>query len=321
MINKLKVKNFKSIKDLELDCKRINLFIGKPNTGKSNILEILGLFSWLNSEVSIEEYVRFRYPYDLFYSRNTDESILIQIDDYLLNMNYNNVQGYVEVRHNDNYIFNLGQSYYGKTNVENVKEFVSLKFYKFKKLSTFPDTTPDSLKHPYGDNLLTLLLTNKELRSYVKDILKEYNLSLLLRPIEHVIEVEWEEEEDVRISLPYNLISDTFQRVIFYQTAIMTNKDAILVFEEPETHAFPYYTKELAESIALDNNQYFISTHNPYFLLSILEKASKDEVSVFITYMKDHQTRVKSLSSNDIKEIMDYGIDIFFNIERFLGEE
>ncbi|MHA1431833.1 MAG: hypothetical protein ACTSRV_15795 [Candidatus Freyarchaeota archaeon] len=52
----------------------------------------------------------------------------------------------------------------------------------------------------------------------------------------------------------------------------------MLVFEEPEAHAFPYYTKFLAEKIALDtSNQYFISTHNPYFLLSILEKAPKDE--------------------------------------------
>ena len=39
----VEIKNFKSIKDLRLDCKRINVFIGKPNVGKSNILEALGL--------------------------------------------------------------------------------------------------------------------------------------------------------------------------------------------------------------------------------------------------------------------------------------
>ncbi|MFA7303696.1 MAG: AAA family ATPase [Methanoregula sp.] len=46
MIERLQIKNFKSIKDLELDCKRVNVFIGEPNTGKSNILEALGLLSW-----------------------------------------------------------------------------------------------------------------------------------------------------------------------------------------------------------------------------------------------------------------------------------
>ena len=45
MIKTLEIKNFKSIKHLQLDCKRVNLFIGKPNTGKSNILESAGLFS------------------------------------------------------------------------------------------------------------------------------------------------------------------------------------------------------------------------------------------------------------------------------------
>jgi recombinational DNA repair ATPase RecF len=43
-LNWVEIKNFKSIKDLHLDCKRVNVFIGKPNVGKSNILEGLGLF-------------------------------------------------------------------------------------------------------------------------------------------------------------------------------------------------------------------------------------------------------------------------------------
>lgn len=45
MIKNINIKNFKSIKLLELDCRRINLFIGKPNTGKSNILEGIGIFT------------------------------------------------------------------------------------------------------------------------------------------------------------------------------------------------------------------------------------------------------------------------------------
>jgi hypothetical protein len=45
MIKTLEIKNFKSIKHLKLDCKRVNVFIGKPNTGKSNLLESVGIFS------------------------------------------------------------------------------------------------------------------------------------------------------------------------------------------------------------------------------------------------------------------------------------
>ena len=48
MINTLEINRFKSIKSLTLDCRKINLFIGEPNTGKSNILEALGLWSFLS---------------------------------------------------------------------------------------------------------------------------------------------------------------------------------------------------------------------------------------------------------------------------------
>jgi len=36
MIKKLHVKNFKSEKDLDIDCSRVNILIGEPNTGKSD---------------------------------------------------------------------------------------------------------------------------------------------------------------------------------------------------------------------------------------------------------------------------------------------
>ena len=80
------------------------------------------------------------------------------------------------------------------------------------------------------------------------------------------------EFEDIIVSYPYQLSSDTLRRIIFYMAAILSNKDSVLIFEEPESHAFPYYTKYLAELIALDErkNQYFMSTHNPYFLLPLL---------------------------------------------------
>ena len=44
MYKNLEIKNFKSIKELKLNTKKVNLLIGKPNVGKSNILEALGLF-------------------------------------------------------------------------------------------------------------------------------------------------------------------------------------------------------------------------------------------------------------------------------------
>ena len=104
--------------------------------------------------------------------------------------------------------------------------------------------------------------------------------------------------------------------------AIKSNSNSVLIFEEPEAHAFPYYMKYLAERITLDKNQYFISTHNPYFLLSIAESAPKKDIGVFITYFEDFQTKVKPLTENEVEEVLEKGIDIFFNLDSFIrGEE
>lgn len=45
MINNLRISNFKSIKDVAFPCKKLNVFIGEPNSGKSNIIEAIALKS------------------------------------------------------------------------------------------------------------------------------------------------------------------------------------------------------------------------------------------------------------------------------------
>jgi AAA15 family ATPase/GTPase len=98
-----------------------------------------------------------------------------------------------------------------------------------------------------------------------------------------------------------------------------SNKNSVLVFEEPESNAFPYYTKYLGERIALDEtNQFFIATHNLYLLSAIVEKGRKEDVQVFITYFKDYQTKVKPLTPDEVAELME--ADPFFNLDRFIGE-
>jgi AAA15 family ATPase/GTPase len=82
MIKNLEIENFKSIKHLKLDCKRINVFIGEPNTGKSNILESLGIMSSGGYGLqSIKDFVRFESMSNLFYDENLEKSITIKADD------------------------------------------------------------------------------------------------------------------------------------------------------------------------------------------------------------------------------------------------
>ncbi len=80
VIEKLKIKNFKSIGDLEIDCRRVNVFIGEPNIGKSNILEVIGLLSHVVYG-SISDFVRMESLLDLFYYKNVSRIIEIRFDN------------------------------------------------------------------------------------------------------------------------------------------------------------------------------------------------------------------------------------------------
>ena len=140
-----------------------------------------------------------------------------------------------------------------------------------------------------------------------------------LRPQENRIEVI-KQADDVIISYPYSLASETLQRITFYTAAIETNENAVIVLEEPEAHSFPGETKILAEQIAMDenNNQYFIVTHNPYFLMPLLSKAPKDDIAINIVYSEDYQTKVRPLASEELPELFE--INIFANLKRYLEE-
>jgi len=319
MIKKLEVKNFKSIKHLKLNCKRVNIFIGEPNTGKSNILEALGMLSFI-SYGKLKDFVRFETMVNLFHDQNTTESVEIVVDKRFLEVKFEYPK--FKGRYCDKSGFAIVEfdfDYDGTGSRRSVFEERNIfKFYRFTILREFKQKEVDFLLPPCGENLLSVLMSHKELKKMVSNIFKEYGLKMVLKPHENKIEVQ-KETDDMIISYPYSLVSDTLQRIIFHLAAIETNKDSVITFEEPESHAFPYYTKFLAERIALDNrNQYFISTHNPYFLLSVLEKSPKDDIAIFVTYLKGYETQVKPLNEEDKKEILEAGIDAFFNIERFL---
>ena len=336
-INRLRIRNFKSIKNVMLDCKRINVFIGEPNTGKSNILEAIGLLSY-PSRFAVEKlrsFVRFETLIDLFYDRDIGEKIHIQFDgcDFRLSLKEEKFVGeltfpsdFINKRARDlsafyeNTVFVLdyeGNFKAGSVIGDSADILNSFKYYQFEKRLDFPDRTTNFLLPPNGKNLLHILLTQKELKMLISSLYKKYGYRLVFKPAEGKMEVQ-KEQDDIVISIPYSLSSETLQRITFYLAAIYSNNESIITFEEPEAHAFPYYMKYLAERVGLERkNQYFIVTHNPYFLMSLIEKAPENELAAFGTYFEDYQTKVKLLSSEALEKAFSMGSDFFLNLNRF----
>jgi AAA15 family ATPase/GTPase len=328
MVKELRIKNFKSIKHIELACKKINVFIGEPNSGKSNIIEALSLFSPGTMETSIsKEILRYKTIADLFYDFNINNPIEVFTEkmDYWLRfaMRENNIpenQFEFELREKgknkpQNNVVKIDHT--GKL-AHRFSFATDFRYYQFKRLDEFPLGYSNYLIPPFGSNLPSLLLSNEGYRNWVTEFFETKGFTLTMKPAENDINMSKLVNRNI-YSYPYLSISETLQRIVFYTMAIKSNKQNILLFDEPETNTFPFYTKFLGETIALDEaNQYFITTHNPYLLLSLIEKTPIDDINVIVTTMKQYETKIITLNSDQIEEVLDLNSDAFFNLERIV---
>lgn len=79
MIRNISIKNYKSVQEAcLLDCSRYNLLIGRPNVGKSNILEALSLFQgpyFTGWKVDFNKVFRVENASSLFYLGDVERKI------------------------------------------------------------------------------------------------------------------------------------------------------------------------------------------------------------------------------------------------------
>ncbi len=338
-LNRVEIKNFKSIKDLRLDCKRVNVFIGKPNVGKSNILEGLGLLGGgYSSEKFLDGFVRYKELKHLFSDNDISQSVEVITDQQRIYIRYIPsisipIDGqvstwpieYLVVGENEASMMVDEQGYPSKVsksaNPEGVKrfdeQFRKIKKYDFANLTEFKNSFSNFLLPPNGPNLYEVVRRNKDLWAEFARLFIEQKLELVV--YDEKQEFILQKKIDYYIwQYPYFSIADTFRRFMFYVTAIESNKNSVIVFEEPEVHSFPPYVKALAHRIVYsETNQFFVSTHSPYLLQTLIRELDETELAVFITYYKDYQTCVRKLTPAELQEAEDLSIDLFYNLSRY----
>lgn len=351
MIRNIDIANFKSIRNLSLNCKKVNIFIGKPNVGKSNILECLTAFGNLKAEEVRLENIR-----NLFYDQDIDNCINISVDNfshfvrfekkenlffsYFLNslnlpstlknglnpefstkierasffkeLDKNKSQSGSRIHFNDLADSqNYNQIY--KMNAPRIKKY-SFKKFRLKNGDAYRQENGDALNNPYGENLFEILKNDKNLRKEVSKLFEDYGYNLIIDFVSNQAEIH-KLVDNVSYKIPYSLIADTLQRMVFFIVAIRSNEDCSILLEEPENHSFPPYIRDIALEITKSNNQFFIATHSPYLFNTLLSECKKEELAVNVVSYENYQTKVKTLDEAQISEIMNFGVDAFFNID------
>ena len=328
-IKYVNIHNFKSVVDLKLeDCRRINLFIGYPNVGKSNVLEALGSFSvpFLEKGESLNKLIRVENKNELFYRSSqkcsaikTNQGDITFASDEQLTMIIDYSWGCYGFSFTDDLKINRDSS----TIISKIK---NIKRYTFQTNNQWKSNGNVQLLPPFGENIIDTLSYNSnvsDVKVWMKQEFKKFGLEYVLDKSSNNLKVQQRLDSDEVMQLPYSSIADTLQRVIFYKTVIASNKNSVLLFEEPEAHAFPPYIRNITQDIIdAKTNQFFIVTHSPFIVNDFLEYADlRKEVAIYLFDFKNDQTTVKRLTEEELDEVYNYGIDLFFNIESFLRDE
>ncbi len=316
-IDNIEIKNFKSIRHQKIEgCKRVNIFIGYPNVGKSNILEAISAIQFCKSNKgSFHDLCRYENVAELFFEANVREPAKISYNTHTtVNIKYGNEEN-IEF-YTSSYGSNVDIS-----GIAYVPSPVEMDIFKYQFSLNYVGKDIYTRKHlqsPFGNNLFLIVGDSINLRKDFNLLLNDYGIKLLVDKVSNSLRLIKEISEDSIFQLSYSLLADTLQRLFFYKAAIQSNHDSVLILEEPEAHMFPPYIKKLTTDILLDKtNQFFLSTHSPYVLDELILEAG-DDLSVYLVDYKNGETIIHYLSSDDLSEIRQYGVDLFFNIESYL---
>jgi hypothetical protein len=341
MIKELQIRNYKSVRAADLNCKRVNVFIGPPYTGKSNVLgaiALLNIFGDRSNEIpgyneeelfqmlgvscwakifwrtpDEDPYSKPKYPVVIRAVEMGGEEVTVRVDNEM------EVRPGIEegVEEDDfhpvecsgsrvAYAVRLSLAY----ELVSSTDLTRFMFYRFHPRHLddrplFPDR--DFLVPPFGDNLEFLLNRDKELKRLIEvyggDVYNGLEVEQSLRGYLYEDRAASFKSGTIK-GITFRSLSESLQRFIFYLTAVYYNWWRVVAIDDLDP-VYPPFSRCIARAIATKrSNQYFISTHDPYFLICLMRELPTKELDVFATKLEGGETKVRAVTE-ELEEALD----------------
>ena len=346
MIKSIAIKNYRGIKDLEIDnFKKYNFFIGDNGSKKTTILESLGIAYLLDFfqilEYSIDRKIKLKKENvsSLFYNSDINNNIefilktdntpeletTISVDSNLSifqDYSSNQVNKYLytvdkkigedRLENNNIYLDKNNQIPYLENTIKNIPR----NFEKFfKKYNTLIQIS-DNLKNSKG--------TIEQIDKIIKNRKKEKLLKCLQIIDKDIIDIYindeeiFVEKETLRTYIPISSIGDGMVLALdIISHLIFFDNFEIILIDEIERGIYYKNYRKLSE-IIIDlcknnqNIQLFITTHSKEFLEAFNEallESEKDNFSLFSLRNKKEKLDFVHYTSEELKDTLETGWD------------
>jgi len=334
MIKKLMIDNFRSIDHLEFEPKRINVIIGEEGTGKSTLLEALGMVSFLGVynliEISgtkfyLDQLQNFSLQHFVKYSNLHAGDLLHKFDETEGKKNYAEVILYAS-KFNSNMELKINirlKNYLDGCNVESLYEnydnYVEqrrIRYYNFNGIPLINCNFAEYLLPSFGMNFWSLVENDKDIIEKIKGGLDAYGIGFgfdtskdCIPSIKPACSDNW---------IPISNLSDAIQLEFMYRlTHWKDADDASLIYPGFGQGMFVGQTKSLCENMALmEKTQFFITTYDENVVMWLLEKTPKEQIGLYATYMQEGKTKLYEFTEGQISYLM--SCNIMFNFQKYL---
>jgi len=302
MIKKLKVKNYKSLKNVELDLDKFNVLIGPNASGKTNLLDCLAFISefaqgnvdgslkgrggyehvvFSGEKENIELFIDFvlnsvasKYSISILKGGIDEEELTIE-DVGVIDRHLNDIKKRVDTGE----LEKVGAGtwvpaifYHSPKTREYLTSWRSYNFITSEMRKTY-SAKRNLILDKNGGNLAQVLLSLHNERPKIFDKIE----NMLKQAIPQIDELltPLTEGGDTYVAIrekgfdtPFDhfQVSDGTLRLLAYITAIASTEPKLVCFEEPENFIHPRLFELLVEILKKSDKQIILSTHSPYLV-------------------------------------------------------